>query len=111
MTSDDLEWTAKAFAASRKAFAGSPLSAATARRLAPARALARRTRTARARAARALARGTFGRCPLAPGSGLLAATTFLVHRGPRTAFGLLLRRAAIFVAFLDVLGLALLLGR
>src|SRR5437764_4989761 len=42
---------------------------------------------------------------------LLAATRRLVDRGPRATLGLLLRRAALLVALLDVLGLSLLLRR
>src|SRR5690606_5884684 len=39
----------------------------------------------------------------------LAAARFLVHRRPGAAFGLLVARPAFFIAFLDMLGLALLL--
>src|SRR5690606_37870091 len=46
---------------------------------------------------------------LAPGAGLLAAAILLVDRRPCAALGLLVRHPALFVAFLDVLGLALLL--
>src|SRR5882757_2690029 len=46
----------------------------------------------------------------AAGAALLPAVRFLVHGRPSAPFGLLLRNAAVFVAFLDVLGLALLLA-
>src|SRR4051794_19588453 len=42
---------------------------------------------------------------------LLPAAGFLVHGCPRPAFGFALRRAALLVTFLDVLGLAFLLVR
>jgi hypothetical protein len=43
------------------------------------------------------------------GAGLLAATTLLVDGGPSATLGFFLGNATIFVAFLDVLGLAFLL--
>jgi hypothetical protein len=43
------------------------------------------------------------------GAGLLAATTLLVDGGPSKTLGFFLGNATIFVAFLDVLGLAFLL--
>src|SRR3954470_24383825 len=46
----------------------------------------------------------------APGAALLAAMGFLVDRRPGPAFRLLARDAARFVAFLDMLGLPLLLA-
>jgi hypothetical protein len=42
-------------------------------------------------------------------AGLFAAFVDFIHRRPRAALGLFLRQAALFVAFLDVLGLAFLL--
>jgi hypothetical protein len=45
----------------------------------------------------------------AAGAALLPAVRFLVHGRPSAPFGLVLRNASVFVAFLDVLGLALLL--
>src|SRR5690606_5999394 len=45
----------------------------------------------------------------AAGAGLLAAAIVLVDGGPGTAFGLLVAHALFLVAFLDMLGLALLL--
>jgi hypothetical protein len=75
---------------------------------------------------RPFSRGTLGRCSAAQtaaflrrrmvffgpaaGAALLPAVRFLVHGRPSAPFGLLLRNAAVFVAFLDVLGLALLLA-
>src|SRR5690242_12643703 len=46
-----------------------------------------------------------------PGPRLLPAAALLVHRGPRPPLGLGLRDPAVFVALLDVLGLAFLLAR
>src|SRR5690606_33355676 len=46
---------------------------------------------------------------LAPGAGLLATAILLVHRRPGDALGVFLRAALLALAFLDVLGLALLL--
>src|ERR1700756_4520988 len=45
----------------------------------------------------------------ATGAALVPAVGFFVHSRPGAPFGLLLRNAAVLVAFLDVLGLALLL--
>jgi hypothetical protein len=42
-------------------------------------------------------------------AGLVAAARLLVHRCPGTAFGLFVADTAILIAFLDMLGLALLL--
>src|SRR5580692_6946543 len=42
----------------------------------------------------------------AAGAGFFAAAGAFVHRGPGSSFGFLLARAAFFVAFLDMLGLA-----
>src|SRR5690606_18831776 len=47
--------------------------------------------------------------PSAPRARLVAAARFLVHRRPGVALSLLFRRAALLVAFGDMLGLALLL--
>src|ERR1700759_5303918 len=46
----------------------------------------------------------------AAGAALLPAVRFLVHGRPSAPFRLPFRNAAVFVAFLDVLGLALLLA-
>src|SRR5690606_5155991 len=45
----------------------------------------------------------------APGTGLVAAARFLVHRRPGATLGFLLGNAAVFVSFGDMLGLTLLL--
>jgi hypothetical protein len=45
----------------------------------------------------------------AAGARLLATTAFLVDGGPGMALGVLIGNATVFVAFLNVLGLALLL--
>src|SRR3989338_2799070 len=57
-------------------------------------------------ARRLFRRGAFGRARAA----LLAAAGLLVDGGPGPRLGLLLRHAALLVAFFDMLGLALLLG-
>src|SRR5581483_7536841 len=77
------------------------------------RARAGRGRTARRSAAAdasALARGGVARRLAAARAALLAAAGLLVDRGPGAPLGLAPADAALLVAFLDVLGLALLLA-
>src|SRR5690606_10400020 len=84
------------------------------RRAGTGRALVRRVALARLRRTmgRILAIGALGGGAffLARATTAFAATGLLVDRGPGTGFGLLLGDATLFVALLDVFGLALLLG-
>src|SRR5215813_8042882 len=55
--------------------------------------------------------GRLVHCFSAPRTTLLAAAGLFVHRRPSTSLRLLFRRAAVFIAFFDVLSLAFLLAR
>src|SRR5712671_836220 len=96
----------------RQAVALAAASLAGARRLLGRRGLGRRRPAGRGGAAEtaALARGRMVLRLAAAGAALLAAVGFLVDRRPGPAFRLLARDATRFVAFLDMLGLPLLLA-